>query len=127
MRFLKIDNIHAETVLKQYVDGFLDDKMLTGKIETILSGFLEDWYVGVSVSLKNAHVRHEIAKIVVVGSGREMRSFVEYLGVHTKEFFEDESNVLVEAFSVATESFLPEKSLSKGGDAVLASLILYAS
>lgn len=124
--FLKTDSAHAETILKQYSGGFLDDSAFMEKIKTIVDDFLQDWYDGINLSLKNLGIRHEIAKIMVVGSGRDARFFIDYLSIHAGEFSESESSMPTEIFSVADNLFLPEKSLSQGGDVVLASLLLYA-
>ena len=122
--FLKIDRTHAESIVRQYADGTLDEA-LKKKIESLLGAFLEDWYAGLRASLKNALVRPAIVQVMVVGSGKETSSFIKYLDLNIKEFSREELNIKTSAFSVETDLFLPQQSLSEGGDSILASLILY--
>lgn len=122
--FLRIDRSHAESTVRQYSDEMLDDSV-KNKIEPIIRSFLVDWYTNLRLSLKNAAVGTGIAQVLVVGSGKEINSFIEHLASKIKEFSHEELNMKVIPFFVNTDMFLPPKSLSEGGDTILASLLLY--
>lgn len=122
--FLRIDRLHAESIIRQYADEILDDNV-KNKIKPIINAFLVDWYASLRASLKNGEAGRGISQVLVAGSGKEILSFIEYLAFHIKEFSREESDIKITPFSVKTDMFLPPKSLSEGGDVILASLLLY--
>ena len=122
--FLKLDVAHAEAIVRQYVSGALDDTMKK-KVDPILQTLLVDWSAALRRSLQRAGIRKRLDRILVVGSGRDVPAFGEYINTHMQDMFDERSAHPAQAFTADTSAMLPPGALSQGGDIILTSLILY--
>lgn len=123
--YLNIDHAHAESIVRQYSSGVLDEEM-KARIDPLLGTMLSEWLAGVNDSIHARGVARGIQEINIAGAGRDLGIFNDYLSKHINILLGDDvTKPKINNFVVPTDTLFPQKSLTQGGDIVLASLILY--
>ncbi len=122
---LRLDQAHAAALVRHFGSESLDEP-LKKRIDPIIENLLKDWWES-SKNALGARGLGDIAQILVSGSGRDFPPLMHYINQHANNVFSGVQTPSIDGFVFPSESLLPPKSLSRGGDIMLASLILYVS
>lgn len=120
--FLKKDILEAESILRRYSDGNLEESAKK-EVERVLSTALADWETEFAKSMEYFRFRNLPMKIFLSGPGSDFKIFTDLINNYFKNSFNKEADVQNLTAQGLKDFINPPTALYGGKDALLASLM----
>ncbi|OGF63233.1 hypothetical protein A2926_03735 [Candidatus Giovannonibacteria bacterium RIFCSPLOWO2_01_FULL_44_40] len=122
---MKIDAAEAESLIKKYSSGALDEAIKT-KVEKVLTPALSDWFLALQEPIRQFASGNYTRKIMLTGGGADLALFAGFLKESLKRDYNIAADIQIFNAEIFRDFFAgaSQNWLRGGGDVILSSLAL---